>query len=199
MYAEYLIDIKKARQDTHLTLEQAAEAAEVSLESWKAYEYGQRIPPRETMARICEALNAPWLALEWLRASDGSLGVLPEGITVQALPTAALQLISRVWEFADRHRDRQLMAIAQDGRIDADEWGEFQTIVDDLDGIIQAALQVKFTNDQELPGKKRTAPTRERRRGESSNLAVVNDCRTIISHRAGIAIETFARRGGASL
>lgn len=199
MSLEYIIDIKKARQTAHLTQEQAAEAAEVSLESWKAYESGQRIPPRDTMARICEGLDAPWLALEWLKASDGSLGVLPEGITVQGLATACLQLIAAFNHLKEGKFIQRLVEIAADGRIEDDEQAAFWEIVGALEDFDRCSMQVRFTNDQTPKGKKRTAPTRARRRGESSTLAALNDCRNIISHRAGNARETFAQRGGASL
>ena len=89
MPGNYMESIKKARAHAGLTQEQAAEAVDVSLESWKAYEYGLRVPPVAVAIRICEAMDAPWFALEHLRQVGGPLGVLPERITSvleQALP-----------------------------------------------------------------------------------------------------------------
>ena len=185
--------IKKARADAGLTQEQAAEAVDVSLESWKAYEYGLRVPPVAVAIRICEAMDAPWFALLHLRQVGGPLGVLPERITVQALPTAAITLINRVLDFADCHRDRQLLRIAEDGVIDEDERPEFDDIVRDLDAIIGAALQVKYTST------KKDRPVAGTTKRSVQGLTSENDCKTIVSHRAGIASPNFCRGGGASL
>lgn len=194
MSTDYTIALKKARLAAGLTQEQAAEAANVSVESWKAYEYGLRIPPGETAGHICGALDAPWLALEWLQLSGGALGVLPEGIRVQELPTAAMQLINRVWNFADRHRDRQLMAIAEDGVIDRGEREEFHAILDDLDGIIRAALQVKFTTARRA--KRNRSGLRQPER-EAMDAKAPSEDKPIIPQSAEKARPIFLKRGGA--
>lgn len=193
MPGNYMESIKKARADAGLTQEQAAEAVDVSLESWKAYEYGLRVPPVAVAIRICEAMDAPWFALEHLRQVGGPLGVLPERITVQALPTAAITLINRVLDFAEHHRDRQLLRIAEDGVIDDTERPEFEDIVRDLDGIVGAALQVKYTST------KKDRPVAGTTKRSVQGLASENDCKTIVSHRAGISSPNFCRGGGASL
>ena len=193
MPGNYMESIKKARADAGLTQEQAAEAVDVSLESWKAYEYGLRVPPVAVAIRICEAMDAPWFALEHLRQVGGPLGVLPERITVQALPTAAITLINRVLDFAEHHRDRQLLRIAEDGVIDDTERPEFDDIVRDLDAIIGAALQVKYTSTK----KDRTVAGTTKR--SVQGLTSENDCKPIVSHCAGIASPNFCRGGGASL
>ena len=192
MPGNYMESIKKARADAGLTQEQAAEAVDVSLESWKAYEYGLRVPPVAVAIRICEAMDAPWFALEHLRQVGGPLGVLPERITVQALPTAAITLINRVLDFAEHHRDRQLLRIAEDGVIDDTERPEFDDIVRDLDAIIGAALQVKYTSTK----KDRTVAGTTKR--SVQGLTSENDCKPIVSHCAGIASPNFCRGGGAS-
>ena len=197
MPGNYTESIKKARTDKGLTQEQAAEAVEVSLESWKAYEYGLRVPPVAVAIQICEALDAPWFALEHLRSIGAPLGVLPEHITVQSLPTAAITLINRVLDFAERHRDRQLLRIAEDGVIDEEERPDFDDICRDLDGIVGAALQVKYTSD--APDKKKERPeAATSKRSGSANFSA-SDCKNIISHRQRIARASFAGEGGASL
>ena len=181
-----------ARKEGCLTQEQAAERLEVSETTVKAWEQGARVPDNETVARMAELYGTPWLALEHLRSAGSTLGVIPE-ITVQSLPTAAITLINRVLDFAEHHRDRQLLRIAEDGVIDDTERPEFEDIVRDLDGIVGAALQVKYTStkkDRPVAGTtKRPVPGR----------ASENDCKTIVSHRAGIASPNFCRGGGASL
>ena len=172
MSALYRDQIKKARLAAGLTQEQAAECCAVSIESWRAYEYGHRLPPPETVTIMAEELQAAWLALEYMKITGGVLGVIESEIPTQELSTAVITLINRVFAFADHHRDRQLLAIAEDGVISRDEEDTFAGIVHDLDQIIGAALAVKF------PIKKETAPTRARRSG--SVLSKENDCKIII-------------------
>lgn len=194
MPRDYQTSVKKARIESGLTQEQAAEAVDVSLESWKAYEYGQRVPPVSVAERICEEMDAPWFALEYLRRTGESLGVLPEEITVQALPTAAIQLINRVSDFANEQWDRQLLRIAEDGVVDEQEGPVFAEIVTALDGIVGAALQVKFTTDAK---KDRPVGGSTRRSGFRGSTPE-NDCKVIIPKSRENASPNFARGGGAS-
>ena len=185
-----------ARKEGCLTQEQAAERLDVSETTVKAWEQGTRVPDNETVARMAELYGTPWLALEHLKQAGGALGVLPE-VTVQSLPTAAITLINRVLDFAERHRDRQLLRIAEDGVIDEKERADFDAIVQDLDGIVGAALQVKYTSD--APDKKKERPeAASSKRSGSANFSA-SDCRNIISHRQRIARASFAGEGGASL
>ena len=80
-----------ARKESCLTQEQAAERLEVSETTVKAWEQGTRVPDNETVARMAELYETPWLALEHLKQAGGVLGVLPE-VNVQSLPTAAITL-----------------------------------------------------------------------------------------------------------
>ena len=185
-----------ARKEGCLTQEQAAERLDVSETTVKAWEQGTRVPDNETVARMAELYGTPWLALEHLKQAGGALGVIPE-VTVQSLPTAAITLINRVLDFAERHRDRQLLRIAEDGIIDEKERPDFDAIVQDLDGIVGAALQVKYTSD--APDKKKERPEAgTSKRSGSANFSA-SDCRNIISHRQRIARASFAGEGGASL
>ena len=186
-----------ARKEGCLTQEQAAERMEVSETTVKAWEQGARVPDNETVARMAELYGTPWLALEHLKQAGGALGVIPE-VTVQSLPTAAITLINRVLDFAERHRDRQLLRIAEDGVIDEKERPDFDAIVQDLDGIVGAALQVKYTSDAPPETKKERPEAGTSKRSGSANFSA-SDCRNIISHRQRIARASFAGEGGASL
>lgn len=179
MPGEYPNTYQKARKTACLTQEQAAERLELSAESLKQYELGKRVPSNAVVWRMVQIYGTPWLALEHLRDTSEALGVLPEQITVQALPTAVIQLINQVFNFADRHRDRQLLRIAEDGVIDDTERPEFDDIVRDLDGIVGAALQVKFT-----PGikKDRSAAANAERSGSGRFLST-NNSKSIIAQR----------------
>ena len=193
MPGEYLNPYQKARKTTCLTQEQAAERLELSAESLKQYELGNRVPSNAVVWQMVQIYDTSWLALEHLRDTSEALGVLPE-VTVQSLPTAAIQLINRVLDFADRHRDRQLLRIAEDGVIDDAERPEFDDIVRDLDGIVGAALQVKFT-----PGIKKCRLDVGASKRQDLRLASEIDRKNNIPHIRAGRKHNFAREGGALL
>ena len=193
MPGEYLNPYQKARKTTCLTQEQAAERLGLSSESLKQYELGKRVPSNAVVWQMVQIYDTSWLALEHLRDTSEALGVLPE-VTVQSLPTAAIQLINRVLDFADRHRDRQLLRIAEDGLIDEAERPEFDDIVRDLDGIVGAALQVKFT-----PGIKKGRLDAGTSKRQDLGLASEIDRKNNIPHMRAGRKHNFAREGGALL
>ena len=193
MPGEYLNPYQKARKTTCLTQEQAAERLGLSAESLKQYELGKRVPSNAVVWQMVQIYDTSWLALEHLRDTSEALGVLPE-VTVQSLPTAAIQLINRVLDFADRHRDRQLLRIAEGGVIDEAERPEFDDIVRDLDGIVGAALQVKFT-----PGIKKGRLDVGASKRQDLRLASEIDRKNNIPHMRAGRKHNFAREGGALL
>ena len=69
--------------------------------------------------------------------------ILPQ-VESTPLPQAVLQLILRIRDFAERHRTDRLMEIAADGRIDHLERETFDTIVAELDAVVQAVMQLKY-------------------------------------------------------
>ena len=135
---------KTARIKAGKTQEGAAEAIGISVESIKAYESYSRLPPAEIVDRMCIVYDALYLAYQHNRIASGEIKVVPE-IQVLDLPRAAIQLINKVIAFADRHRDRELLQIAEDGVIDESERALFGEIVAELDGIIQAATNLKVS------------------------------------------------------
>ena len=116
---------------------------------------------------------------------------------MQSLPTAAITLINRVLDFAERHRDRQLLRIAEDGIIDEKERPDFDAICRDLDGIVGAALQVKYTSDAP-PKTKKERPEAATSERSVQGLASKNDSKIIIPHPTRIASPTLSREGGVS-
>jgi len=142
MSGKYITGLKTARQTACLTQEQAAEIVGVSLESWKAYEYGERLPPNRTIVRICRALDADWLRLEYAQLILEDLDVLPDGLCVQGLPTAVLTLSDYTSRLLDAYR--RLIQIAADGRIDENEREDFEDIKSIILGTICSGLQVVY-------------------------------------------------------
>lgn len=133
----------KCRLETGRTQEEWAEDLQISVESVKAYELMLRVPPHYIVVRMVEISGCQWLALKHLQETTGCLDVVPQ-VEVKPLPMAAIGLINKILGFADRHRDRQLLQIAEDGIIDETERPLFEEIMGDLSALIGAAYQVKY-------------------------------------------------------
>lgn len=190
---DYGLLLKNAREARKLTQEQAAEAVGVSPDSWYAYEANKRLPAKETVNRICTALEAPWLAMYFLEAHTSGMRILPE-MHARELPAAVLTLVNQFWNFFDRCLDRQLMLIAEDGVIDEAERPVYDQIMDEaIDGIIEAAMAVKCPMNAKKD--RPDAGTSER---FGSRPKSKNDRTNILAHRPK-DVNTFSRRGGATV
>lgn len=139
---------KTARLSAGLTQERAAEKLGISVESIKAYETYTRLPPSHVLDGMCIIYDYIPLAYQHNRIASGEIKVVPE-VEVLDLPRAALKLINRVLEFADRRQDKTLMKIAEDGVIDEAERPVFEAIVADLDELIRAAMEVKISQTRD--------------------------------------------------
>ena len=191
MSENYPTIYQKARKTARMTQEQAAEALHVSLETVKAWEQGQRTPTNAAVMYMCEAYQTPWLALDHLRETADMLHVLPSDIKLQGLPTAAITLYNRVMTFANKYRrTEQLLEIAEDGTIDTGERVLFDRIVEDLDGIISAALQIKYAE-----GIKKDRLTAGTVRRSDPRDKLSNECTIIIAGPAENASPNFSEKG----
>ena len=121
MYPEYPNLYQRARKATYFSQEEAAELLGLSAESMKQYESGRRVPSDDTVHRMAELYNLPWLELEHAKATD-RLGVLPD-VHIQPLPTASITLANRFRRASDQIYT--LLEIAEDGIIDERERPEF--------------------------------------------------------------------------
>ena len=140
---------KIARLKAGKTQEGAAEALGISVESLKAYESYSRLPPAGVVDRMCVVYDALYLAYQHNRIASGDVKVIPE-IEVLDLPRASIRLINRVIQFAEKRRDRELLTIAEDGVISPEERPLYEEIVAELDGLIQAAMELKVAEVREL-------------------------------------------------
>lgn len=138
-----------ARLASGLTQERAAERIPVSVRSLADYEAGVRRPSADTVVRMVDIYDARYLAYQYLReASDLAQQLIPDVAGVE-LPEATLQLLESIYAFADAHFDRRLIAIARDGKIDAEERLEFDRIAAHLQDIVRCALAVNYGSVQE--------------------------------------------------
>lgn len=185
MYPEYPNLYQRARKATYFSQEEAAELLGLSAESMKQYENGRRTPSDDTVHRMAELYNLPWLELEHAKATD-TLGVLPE-VHIQPLPTATIALTNRLQSATDKIKT--LLRIAEDGIIDEQERPEFDTIVADLRETIAAAYQVIYAAD----AKKERPDVGASKRSCSQRFESENDCKNSIAYSRGNASPVLAK------
>ena len=135
---------KVAREARGLTQEAAAEKLGISDSSIRAYETGQRIPPPEVVDLMVIAYDSQLLGIQHIRASAEMARSIVPDVQELRLPEAIMELLDRVYGFVDAHRDRELLRIGKDGIIDNDERPTFDSIVEDLGQIVEAAMAVRY-------------------------------------------------------
>ena len=134
---------KICRKAAGLTQEAAAERLGISVESMRAYETGQRTPPDDVVDLMSILYNALHLIAWHAREKNAMYSrVVPE-IQPRSVLEASTKLTNRIYKFADSQRNRRLMEIAEDNVIDTGERPEFDEILDELEGIVEAALELR--------------------------------------------------------
>ena len=131
---------QSARKIAGLTQERAAELLGLSPRSLADYESGLRLPPNDVADRMVTAYNSQLLAVQHLRNSTQFARDLLPDVRAMALPEAVLTLVDAVYSFADDRLDRELIDIARDGVISADERERFDRVIDKIRDITAAAI-----------------------------------------------------------
>lgn len=138
---------KSARAVSGLTQERWAEAIGVSPESVRGYEAGTQTPSDEIVIAMIECSGYHILGYRHLlRRSRVASEYLPE-VQRLPLPQAVVQLLVAMEDFSGANPE--LMRVAADGKISTEESGAWAQIRARLDGVIRAALQVKYAEGGE--------------------------------------------------
>lgn len=136
---------KIARRTAGLTQERWAETLNISVESVRLYERGLGLPSDDVVTRMVEVAVLPVLGYWHLKnKSSVANDILPE-VDNMELPQAVIRLLVAIRDF--KQNSDELLTIAADGIVSADERSIFEEIVEDLDDIIRAALAVKFVRE----------------------------------------------------
>ena len=115
MYDNYRNIYQAARKTAGLTQERAAEALGICVESIRAYEQGQRVPSDEVVSRMVDLYDNRFLAVQHLRANaELARRIIPE-MAEMPLSEAIMQLLSQIYAFADKHRDKDLLSTMRRG------------------------------------------------------------------------------------
>lgn len=143
--------LKRARIAQGITQEKLAEMSGYSTDAISAWENGVRQASVPVLELLAVCLSAPWLIGVYLREqANGALDdIVPAFMPGKPLSGAVVQLINRIYAFADSHGDRRLLSIAEDNVITPDERREFESIVEDLQGIIAAAMELRYCSGGE--------------------------------------------------
>ena len=137
---------KTCRKAAGLTQEAAAERLGISVESLRAYETGQRVPPDEVAEAMSDLYNTLYLIVRHVREKSAMYGrVVPEVPQIGALEASA-KLRNRLDSFAERRGARRLMLITEDNIIDDSERPEFDEILEELGEISALYLALKSGN-----------------------------------------------------
>ena len=135
------------RRRTGMTQEAWAEALDVSVESVKRYETDVRIPPLHIVKAMADLSGDESLAYRFLAKTTQELDVLPD-IEMLNLQAATIRMMNRMARFAAKARDRQLLEIAEDGIISADEKPLYDEIMDELSGLVSAFYQLRYCKEE---------------------------------------------------
>lgn len=184
---------KSARIASGLSGERAAELLRVDVATVRRWENGTLTPPNARVADMVATYDAPSLALLHLRQVSEELDVIPQ-ISPQRLSTAVLRLCNLAKRLQKSDLYGQLMEIAEDGIIDAQERPIFDELTDQLREFIAAVYQVALTTD--FADAKKERPTGGSVKRSGFERLSQNDCRAIIQ-RKSYACQVPAGNGGA--
>ncbi|MEG2679362.1 MAG: helix-turn-helix transcriptional regulator [Oscillospiraceae bacterium] len=141
---------RNARKTAGVTQERAAEMLGLSPRSIQDYEAGDRVPSHGTVELMAIAFRAPWLVeMHALSVSKGALDIIPTYDPAVGLSQATCDLVSKIYAFADEHKDRRLLSIAADNKIDGNEREEFDAIMVELQDLVRTALSLRYAKETE--------------------------------------------------
>lgn len=144
MPEDYLNIYKVARRAAGITQEAAAEQLGISVESVRAYETGQRIPPNDVVEQMVICYDAQRLAFQHLHETNTLAARVIPDIQPRTLMESAVRLYNQLNRFSSHHSVDRLLEIAEDGRIDEQERAEFDAIIEELKVLVQCGMELGF-------------------------------------------------------
>lgn len=150
------------------------------------------------------------LAVQHLRlVSHVAADVLPP-VTELDLPRATIRIINLVRKFAEHHRERALLDIAEDGVISPEERPLFDEIMAELREIVRAIMELGISEDipprrqprpktRHVVGIKKERPEAATSKRSVRGLASANNSKVILSHFARKCKPRTAVREGVTL
>lgn len=133
-----------ARNTAGVTQSRWAEMLGVSEQAVYQYEHGQITPLDDIVLSMADLSGLQILGTWHLRRKSQVAAKILPPVQRLPLPQAVVQLLARMRDFERRHHGDELLTIAEDGKVTPDEEARFLEIVEDLQPLIQAALQIEF-------------------------------------------------------
>ena len=133
---------RNARLTAGLTQERWAEQLGVSADAVRLYESGKNYPSDDVAARMAEVACMPVLGYWHLKLKSSLANDELPDVDRVPLPQAVVNLLVAMNELQPQMQE--LLIIAKDGVVGADETGVFYGILEDLEDVLQAALAVKY-------------------------------------------------------
>ena len=103
---------------------------------------GRRVPPDYAVIRMIKVYGVPHLAYQHLKLNTELASRVIPDVQISDLPLAVLRVHKEVTDFL-RCRE-ELINIASDGVIDAQERPRFDAIMQELEDIVSAFYQLKY-------------------------------------------------------
>ncbi len=139
---------KAARRAAGFTQERAAELLGISVRSLADYETGQRIPNNHVVGRMSTVYSNIPLGVQHVLGTDTIIAQVVPQLEKRSLMEMALRIYNRLNRFSKDGGVDRLLSIAEDGRIDQTERPEFDSILADLQEIVQSGLELAvYCND----------------------------------------------------
>lgn len=135
---------KKARRVAGLTQEAAAERLGISVESVRAYETGQRIPPNDVVEDMVVCYDYQRLAFQHLHETNTLAAKVVPQLEERTLLETAIRIYNRLRRLEKGGAVERLLDIAEDGQIDNEERPEFEEILTELRDLVRFGMELEI-------------------------------------------------------
>lgn len=139
---------KKARRVAGLTQEAAAERLGISVESVRAYETGQRIPPNDVVEDMVVCYDYQRLAFQHLHETNTLAAKVVPQLEERTLLETAIRIYNRLRRLEKGGAVERLLDIAEDGQIDNEERPEFEEILTELRELVRSGMELEIFCDR---------------------------------------------------
>ena len=143
--------ILAAKKNAYLkSRESAAEYFGISVSSLANYERGNTVPPLDLIMMMADAYEAPQLknlyCLEQCPLGKGQ----PVSAEIKTLEAVTVGIIAKLDEKDIEKMRRELLNIAEDGRISPDEEKEFAAVSNELDRLAVSISELRLIKEKLL-------------------------------------------------
>lgn len=131
---------QRAREQSGLTQEKAAELLNIATETIASYECGRRNIPDDIVVDMAELYDCPILCYKHLRKKATGKS-LPE-VDVTSLSHAVVMLLKNVDDV--REQSNKMLNIAYDNIIDEEEFEEWHRVLNCINGLQKSCLTIQY-------------------------------------------------------